>query len=263
MLGAIIGDIVGSRFEFGPAPAKDFKLFTDDCRFTDDTVCTIAVADALLNERDYTDALQDWCHRYPDVGYGPRFYDWLHQPNPLPNNSCGNGAAMRVSSVGWLLDDYEKVLREAKRSAEVSHCHHEGIKGAQCTAELIFWLRQARFTKDDIPSRVKKYFGYDIPPLNDIVRIGGTGHFDSLCQETVPWAIRCFLDANDFEETVRLAVMCDGDTDTKAAIAGSIAEAHYDIPETIVEQALSYLPHDILSIIDQFYEHMQHQMGVG
>lgn len=254
MLGAIIGDIVGSRFEFGPPPERDFKLLTEDCRFTDDTICTIAIADAQLNGKTYQDALQEWCHRYPDGGYGPRFQDWLQQPNPLPNNSCGNGAAMRVSSVGWLQNDYATVLREAKRSAEVSHCHSEGIKGAQCVAELIYWLRQTRFSKADIPSRVKKYFGYDIPPLHDIMRIGSTGHFDSVCQETVPWAIRCFLDANDYEETIRLAVCCDGDTDTKAAIAGSLAEACYDIPEELVEQALSFLPADMLDIIDQFYE---------
>ena len=261
MIGAIIGDIVGSRFEFGEAPEKDFKLFTDECDFTDDTICTMAVADAVLNGRGYRESLLDWCRRYPKPkgDYGPRFHDWLRSAHHLPNNSCGNGAAMRVSAVGWLFDDYRDVLTEAKRSAEVSHCHSEAIKGAQCTAELIFWLRHMRITKDDVERKVKKYFGYDIPPLRDICKIGSEGHFDSICQETVPWAIRCFLDANDFEETLRLAVMADGDTDTKATIACSIAEAYYQVPEGLIEKAISYLPHDMLDVLDQFYERQQEE----
>jgi ADP-ribosylglycohydrolase len=190
-------------------------------------------------------------------GYGPRFFDWINSADPLPNNSCGNGAAMRVSAVGWLFDDYETVIREAQRTAEVSHCHSEGIKGAQCTAELIFWLRTLRIQKSEVEGKVKKFYGYDIPPLADIMRIGGLGHFDSVCQETVPWAIRCFLDSNDFEGCVRMAVMCDGDTDTKAAIAGSIAEASYEVPEWMVERAMGYLPKDMLAILEQFYEYQQ------
>lgn len=259
MIGAIIGDIVGSQFEFGVPPIEDFKLFTDECDFTDDTICTIAVADAILNEKPYKETLHEWCRRYPNPkgGYGARFHDWILADNPLPNNSCGNGSAMRVSAVGWLFDDYEDVLKQAKRSAEVSHCHAEGIKGAQCTAELIFWFRHMRITKNDVEQKVEKYFGYEIPPLKDIIKIGSEGHFDSICQETVPWAIRCFLDANSFEETIRLAVRCDGDTDTKAAIAGSIAEAYYGIPENIVDQAIDYLPTEMLDILDQFYNRLQ------
>lgn len=262
MIGAIIGDIVGSRYEFGPPPERDFPLFTDDCGYTDDTICTVAVADAILHGRPYREALHEWCRRYPRPkgGYGPRFQDWIESDNPLPNNSFGNGAAMRVSPVGWLFDDFEQVMHEARRSAEVSHCHSEGIKGAQCTAELIFWLRTLRITKSEVEGKVKKFYGYDIPPLKDIKRIGSLGHFDSICQETVPWAIRCFLDANDFEETIRLAVMCDGDTDTKAAIAGSIAEAYYEVPEWMVEKAMSYLPQDMLAVLEQFYEHQQRNL---
>ncbi|MBQ6682463.1 MAG: ADP-ribosylglycohydrolase family protein [Prevotella sp.] len=256
MIGAIIGDIVGSRFEFGGPPEKDFKLFTDDCSYTDDTICTVAVADAIMNGKPYRDALLEWCRRYPNPmgGYGPRFLDWIESEKALPNNSCGNGAAMRVSPVGWLFDDYKQVLMEAQRSAEVSHCHSEGIRGAQCIAEVILWLRHMRFKKEELARKVKKFFGYDILPLRDIMRIGSTGHFDSICQETVPWAIRCFINANNFEETIRLAVMCDGDTDTKAAIAGSIAEAYYPVPSHLVEQAVSYLPKDMLDILDQFLE---------
>ena len=150
MLGAIIGDIVGSRFEFGPAPEENFKLFTDKCGFTDDTVCTIAVADAVLNERPYDEALLDWCARYPHPmgGYGNRFWKWVCSGGAHPMDSCGNGSAMRVSAVGWLFDDWQTVKEEARKSAEVSHDHPEGIKGAQCVAEAIFWLRNMRFLKD-------------------------------------------------------------------------------------------------------------------
>ena len=165
MLGAIIGDIVGSRFEFGPTPEKDFELFTDECSYTDDTICTVAIADAILNERSYKEALLDWCHRYPEPmgGYGNMFYDWLHETNPQPKNSFGNGAAMRVSPVGWLFSDWEEVIAEAKKTAEISHNHEEGIKGAQCIAEVICWLRHMRFTKSDVERKIEKFYGYELP----------------------------------------------------------------------------------------------------
>ncbi len=256
MLGAIIGDIAGSRFEFGAAPQKDFELFTDECSYTDDTICTVAIADAVLNHRNYQEALLDWCRRYPDPmgGYGDRFYDWIHSRNPQPMNSFGNGSAMRVSPIGWLFTDWQDVIEEAKKSAEVSHNHPESIKGAQCTAEVICWLRYMRYTKPDVEKKVKKFFGYELPPMKDILKIGAQGHFDGTCQETVPMALRCFMDANDFEETIRMAVLCDGDTDTKACIAGSIAEAYYEIPEWMIEKAFSYLPDDMLAILEQFYD---------
>lgn len=262
MIGAIIGDIIGSRFEFGPPPKEGFELFTNECNFTDDTICTIAIADAILNQRLYQEALLDWCHRYPNPmgGYGSMFHQWLLSPNPLPYSSFGNGSAMRVSAVGWLMDDYHDVLREAKRSAEVTHCHHEGINGAQCVATLIYWLRTVRVTKDEVESAVKRNFGYTIPPLKDIYKIGRQGHFDSTCAETVPWAIRCFLESENFEDAVRKAVMADGDTDTKAAITASIAEAFYEIPESYIEQAYAYLPEDMLEIIEQFYTIIQNRM---
>ena len=262
MIGAIIGDIVGSQFEFSHPPMRDFSLFTSDCDYTDDTICTIAVADAILSGTDYATALHSWCRRYPEPmgGYGSRFLSWVQSDNPLPNNSCGNGSAMRVSPVGWLFDDYQDVMREAKRSAEVSHCHAEGVKGAQCVAMVIYWMRHMRVIKTDVEKRVAKYFGYEIPPLKDIMKIGSEGHFDSICQETVPWALRCFLDANSFEETIRLAVLCDGDTDTKAAIAGSIAEAYYGVPDSIVDQAIEYLPDEMLTVLDRFYDRLNEQM---
>lgn len=257
MIGAIIGDIVGSRFEFSDQGlCEGFELFTPDCSYTDDTICTVAVADAILNKRSYKESLLDWCRRYPHPmgGYGNRFARWITSPDPQPINSFGNGSAMRVSPVGWLFSDYAEVMEEAKKSAEVSHNHPEGIKGAQCVAEVICWLRNMRFVKTDIEKKVHKFYGYDIPPMADILKIGAEGHFDGTCQETVPMALRCFLDANSFEETIRLAVLCKGDTDTKSAIAGSIAEAYYHPSESLVEQAMSYLPEDMLNILHQFYD---------
>ena len=263
MIGAIIGDIVGSRFEFGAVPQKDFEFFTPDCAYTDDTICTMAIADAVLNERDYQESLLDWCRRYPDPmgGYGNRFYQWINADNPVPMNSFGNGSAMRVSPIGWLFDEWGDVIEEAKKSAMVSHNHPEGIKGAQCIAETICWLRLMRFSKSDVERKVEKFFGYELPPMRDIKKIGSEGHFDGTCQETVPMALRCFMDANSFEDTIRLAVLCDGDTDTKACIAGSVAEAYYPVPEGMIEKAISYLPDDMLNILGQFYERIQDSCG--
>jgi len=261
MIGAIIGDIAGSRFEFGEKPEKDFKLFTNDeyCGYTDDTICTVAIADAILNNKNYKDTLLYWCRKYPNpIGaYGGRFQDWLESDNPKPYGSFGNGSAMRVSPVGWLFNEYNAVLEEARKSAEPSHNSEEGIDGAQCVATLIYWLRTCRINKDEVESAVKKGWGYDIPTLEDIYKIGAVGHFDSTCQETVPWAIRCFLESDNYEDAIRLAVLADGDTDTKAAITGSIAEAYYDIPEDLIEKACSYLPDDMLNIVEQFYDTIQ------
>jgi len=255
MIGAIIGDIVGSRFEFGDPPQENFELFTPECNFTDDTICTVAIADAVMNGKSYKESLQYWCRRYPDPmgGYGSRFYSWFNSDNPQPNNSCGNGSAMRVSPIGWLFDDINQTKEEARKSAEVSHNHEEGIKGAECVASLIHWLRTCRVPKEKVESRVKRIYGYEIPSLKDIYRIGRLGHFDATCQETVPMAVRCFLESNNFEEAIRLSVMVDGDTDTKADITGAIAAAYYDVPDDMVEKALSYLPGDILDIVEQFY----------
>lgn len=258
MLGAIIGDIVGSRFEFDAVPEEGFELFTDECDFTDDTICTVAIADAILKGRDYKDSLVEWCLRYPNPkgGYGNMFLKWLNEPNHAPQASYGNGSAMRVSPVGWLFDDYNEVLQQAKMSAEVSHCHSEGIRGAQCVATAVYWLRTTRLLKHELASAVSRNFKYQIPPLQDIFRIGGNGHFDATCQETVPYALRCFLDANNFEETLRNAVMARGDTDTKAAIACSIAEACYEIPDEIADRALEFLPVEMLTVVEQFCDRL-------
>ena len=263
MLGAIIGDIIGSRFEFSEPPKPGFKLFTPECSYTDDTICTIAIADAIMNGKSYRDALLEWCRRYPNPmgGYGNRFYHWLFDEGTPSTDSFGNGSAMRVSSIGWLFDDYDSVKEQSRRSAEVSHSHPEGIKGAQCVASLIYWLRTCRVTKEQVAASVKRSFGYEIPPMRDILRIGSHGHFDGTCQETVPMAIRCFLDAESFEETIRLAVLCDGDTDTKAAIAGSIAEAYYEIPTELLEHAFAYLPAEMLDVLQQFLRQVKDNIG--
>ncbi len=263
MIGAIIGDIVGSRFEFGDPPQKGFELFTQECNYTDDTICTVAVADAVLRGIDYEQSLKEWCRRYPNPmgGYGNRFYHWLFDEGTPSTDSFGNGSAMRVSSIGWLFDDYDSVKEQSRRSAVVSHSHPEGIKGAQCVASLIYWLRTCRVTKEQVAASVKRSFGYEIPPMCDILRIGSHGHFDGTCQETVPMAIRCFLDAESFEETIRLAVLCDGDTDTKAAIAGSIAEAYYEIPTELLEQAFAYLPAEMLDVLQQFLRQVKDNIG--
>ncbi len=262
MIGAIIGDIIGSRFEFGPKPEKNFTLFTDECSYTDDTICTVAVADAILKGKDYKSSLLEWCRRYPSPmgGYGARFIKWMTEDDPQPNGSFGNGSAMRVSAVGWLFDEFRDVVDEAEKTAAVSHNHAEGIKGAQCIATLIYWLRTCRITKDEVENAVRRKFGYKIPPLNDVYKIGAEGHFDATCQETVPAAIRCFIDSTDFENTIRLAVMADGDTDTKAAIAGSVAEAFYDIPGEMTEKAMSYLPNDMLDVIERFLDRMRNDI---
>jgi ADP-ribosylglycohydrolase len=253
MLGAIIGDIVGSRFEFDEIPQPDFEFFLDKprCNYTDDTVLTIAVCDAVVNHRDYGVALHDWGNRYPNPkgGYGGMFLNWLKDPNRVPQNSWGNGAAMRISPIGWLFDDYLTVTNEAKKCTLVSHCHSEAVKGAQCVAALVFLLRTARIGKEQVENFVLRKFGYRLPPLKDINKIGAEGHFDSSCQETVPMAIRCFIESSSFEDAIRKAVMARGDTDTKADICGSLAEAFYGIPPAFAEKALEYLEPDMLQVI--------------
>lgn len=263
MLGAIIGDIVGSRFEFDESPVEGFELFTPQCSYTDDTICTIAIADAILNHRSYKDSLLDWCHRYPNPmgGYGDLFHHWLNSDHSHPSSSYGNGAAMRVSPIGWLFDDYHEVLREAEQSAMVSHAHREGIKGAQCVATVIYWLRTVRMAREDMENAIWHNFGYKIPSLKDIYKIGDEGHFDATCQETVPYAFRCFLESQSFEEAIRISVLAKGDTDTKTAICGSMAEAFYEIPEEFVEKAYEYLPDDMLDIIEQFYSSIQQEIS--
>ncbi|MBQ1884348.1 MAG: ADP-ribosylglycohydrolase family protein [Bacteroidales bacterium] len=249
MLGAIIGDIVGSRFEYGGRNVSNFKLFTPECAFTDDTICTVAIADAIINGAEYSDNLVKWCTKYPFPlgGYGSKLTQWLKSEHQKPYDSWGNGSAMRVSAIGWAFDSEAKTVKEAIKSAKPTHSHPEGIKGAICVANLIYVLRNKQLLKEDVADYVKEHFEYNMPILSEV-----KGMHDS-CMEAVPDAIECFLEAHDFESTIRNAVELGGDTDTTAAIAGSIAEAKYPIPQEMKEQALKYLDNDMKAIIAEFF----------
>lgn len=250
MWGAIAGDIIGSVYERRPIKTTDFPLFQPRSRFTDDTVLTVAVAHAILGDGDYAASLQQFGRRHPNAGYGGSFISWIFAEEPQPYNSWGNGSAMRVSPVGLAFDDEETVLREARRSAEVSHNHPQGIKGAQATALAIYLARQGQ-EKETIRTEIAERFGYNLQRSVDDIR--PTYRFDVSCQGTVPEAIIAFLDADDYEQTVRLAVSLGGDSDTLACIAGSVAEAYYGaVPAPIVEQARHTLADDLLEVVSQF-----------
>ena len=252
MLGAIIGDIVGSRFEFNNTNQTNFTLFTPDCNFTDDTICTIAVADALLNGSDFGDTIHRWCRKYPypTGGYGGSFARWVHSDIPKPYNSFGNGSAMRVSPCGWL-PTRQEVLSHARQSAECTHNHPEGIKGAMCIADCIYHAHVGA-DKSEMVALVTKEYTYPLDMTCHEIRSINT--FNETCQVTVPQAIVCFVESTDFENSIRLAVSIGGDSDTIAAITGSIAEAYYGIPENIEQKALSLLTPEMKRVIKQFNE---------
>lgn len=252
MLGAIIGDIVGSRFEFDNTKTTRFDLFAKECSFTDDTICTVAVADAILNGHTYQDSLRTWCWRYPHPmgGYGASFARWLASNCPQPYHSFGNGSAMRVSPVGWLFDDAMEAEYEAARSAEVTHDHPEGIKGAQVVALSIFMLRRGN-TKEQVTRFVESKYG-KIPAYRPF-----SNPFDESCMNAVPVAVSCFLASTNFEDAIRRAVVVGGDSDTIAAITGSLAEAYYGIPAAIRDAGLAYLPSEKKNIVNQFYNRVR------
>lgn len=261
MLGAIIGDIVGSPYEFDyrNIKTKDFPLFSKQSEFTDDTVMTIAVAEALLNagtmaslneiRASVVKQMQSWGLRYPNAGYGARFIRWLIQKNPKPYNSWGNGSAMRVSSVGWLYDSLERTLEVAKATADVTHNHPEGIKGAQATAAAIYLARNGK-DRPEIRAYIEKTFGYDFSRTCDEIR-PTYRHVES-CQETVPEALTAVWEGKDFEDTIRLAVSLGGDSDTLTCIAGGVAEAIWGVPEDIKSEALSRLPEEMKAVYEAF-----------
>ena len=254
MLGAIIGDIIGSRFEFENRLSTDFELFTSDCAFTDDTVCTIATADALLKNIPFEKSLRHWCRKYPNPkgSYGGSFRIWIHSPDPKPYHSFGNGSAMRVSPCGRWSKDRETVLKYARMSAECTHNHPEGIKGAMAIADCIYQAGQSYGSKEMIRNLASDEYGYDLNMTCDSIR--RTNKFNETCQVTVPQAIVCFLESHDFENAVRLAVSVGGDSDTIAAMTGSIAEAFYgNIPKDILTTALTYLPNEMLDVVYDFY----------
>lgn len=253
MLGAIIGDIAGSVYEFHPHKSKDFPLFSEKSAFTDDTVMTLAVAEALMNggaEEDYIASMQRWGRRYPDGGYGGRFFGWLFQKEPQPYNSFGNGSAMRVSPVAWFYDSLEAVENAAALSARVTHNHPEGIKGAQATAAAVFLARTGH-GKREVRSYLSARFGYDLSRTCGEIRPGY--HFDVTCQGSVPEAIIAWLDSDGFEDAIRNAVSLGGDSDTQAAVAGAIAQAEYGIPPEIAREAYRRLDAPLQTLADDFF----------
>lgn len=249
MIGAIIGDIIGSIYEGNPIKTTAFPLFGMKSDYTDDTVLTVAVAYSILNKVDYAISFKNFGRKYT-AGYGSRFYDWLYSLDNAPYNSCGNGSAMRVSPIGFAFDSIDEVLSEAKKSAEVTHNHIEGIKGAQAIA-LAIYLARMNITKKEIKREITERFAYNFDRTLDEIR--PPYFFKSSCQESVPESILAFTESDTFEGAVRNAISLGGDADTMACIAGGIAQAFYkEIPEGIIREAKSKLPAEFVEIIDKF-----------
>ena len=260
MYGAILGDIIGSPYEFDQGDkTKEFPLFSKRSKFTDDSVMTIAVADALLATGKDTDektccehlvkSMKKWGQMYPNAGYGARFYHWVLTDEPEPYGSFGNGSAMRVSAAGWLYDTLERTLEVAEWTSQVTHDHPEGIKGAKATAGIIFLARNGT-SKEEIRKFAEEQIGYDLSRTCDEIR-PGYHHVES-CQETVPEAITAFLESDSYEDAVRTAVSLGGDTDTLGAICGAMAEAFYGIPEELKEECRNRVGEDMLDVLSRF-----------
>lgn len=256
MIGAIIGDIVGSRFEFNNTDRKDFKLFTKDCDFTDDTICTVAVADAILRNVSFKDSLLHWCHKYPNPmgAYGGSFSAWLHSPTHEPYNSFGNGSAMRVSPCAFADVSFADALRLAYDSAACTHNHAEGVIGAVVTVRIIREIQDCVMchnsevmAKNHAASIISTYYGCDWDKHLPV-----SGFFDVTCQGCVPLAVAIINKSNSFEDAIRNAVAYGGDSDTLAAIVGSMAEALWGVPEELKRQAFTYLPEEMKEVINQF-----------
>ena len=257
MIGAIAGDIIGSVYEQHPIKTKEFPLFDSRCRFTDDSVLTVAVADSILTGRPYQESMRDIGRRYPAAGYGGAFIQWLHSSDPRPYNSWGNGSAMRVSPVGFAFATEDEVLHQAQKTAEISHNHPEGIKGAQATALAVFLARTVQ-DKEKIRRQIRQRFGYDLDRAVDDIRPGYT--FDVSCQKTVPEAIIAFLDSQSYEDAVRNAVSLGGDSDTLACITGAIAEAFYGaVPPRIRTKVKALLTPDLWAITENFCRQYREQ----
>lgn len=248
MLGAIIGDIVGSRFEFNNVKRSDFDLFASECDYTDDTICTMAVADAILNDKSYKDCLLSWCRRYPHPmgGYGGSFAHWVFSDTQQPYNSYGNGAAMRVSPIAWLFDTLAEVGDQAALSAEPTHNHPEGVKGARTIALCVRMLLNGS-SKEEIARFVIQEYAA-LPPF-----VPFSNPFDETCMNAVPVSVACFVESTGFEDAIRKAIIIGGDSDTIAAITGSLAEAYYGIPPAIQRAGIGYLPEEMKGILRLFY----------
>ena len=259
MYGAFLGDMIGAPYEFDRGDkTKDFPLFGRRSQFTDDSVMTAAVAQALLDTLGQDDdavkaalvrAMQRWGHKYPNAGYGFRFYGWLRAKDPQPYNSCGNGSAMRVSAAGWLFDSLEDTRHAARLTAVVTHNHPEGIKGAEAVAAAILLARTGK-TKDDIKAYITDTFDYDLSRTCDEIR--PTYRHVETCQKTVPEAFAAFFEGEDFEDVIRTAVSLGGDCDTLTCIAGSIAEAYDGVPDALKQACIDRLPKDILEVLRRF-----------
>ena len=262
MYGAILGDIIGSPYEFDMGnKTKNFPLFSKDSCFTDDTVMTIAVAEAFMDAPDdenvirqrLIQSMQKRGHRYPGAGYGARFICWLALKDATPYNSFGNGSAMRVSSVAWLYNDLDTVRRMARLSAEVTHNHPEGIKGAEATAAAIFLARTGH-SKVEIKSYIETEFHYDLSRTCDEIR--PTYYHVESCQETVPEAITAFMEGDSFEDVIRTAVSLGGDCDTLTCIAGSIAEGFYGVPDELKQECRDRISENLRSVLDAFDQYL-------
>lgn len=258
LYGAILGDMIGAPYEFDMGTkTKDFPLFTNQTEFTDDSVMTVAVAEALLNNMDgdsdsqkraVIEAMRRWGRKYPHAGYGARFSWWLTSENPKPYGSWGNGSAMRVSAAGWLYKSLDRTRDVARITAEVTHNHPEGIIGAESIASAIY-LARAGADKKTIRDYIVDEFGYDLSRTCDEIR--PTYHHVESCQETVPEAITAFMEGNSFEDAIRTAVSLGGDCDTLTCIVGSIAEAFYGVPEDMKKECRKRLPGDMLRVLDK------------
>lgn len=250
MIGAIAGDVIGSVYEGFPIKTTNFPLFDPHCTFTDDTVLTVAIAQAILHKKDYAAALKSFGQRYPHAGYGASFRQWIFSPESKPYNSWGNGSAMRVSPVGFAFDSIEAILAEAEHTAEVTHNHPEGIKGAQATALAVFLARQGS-SKEEIRTAVSARFGYDLERRLEEIR--PDYRFDISCQGSVPESIVAFLEADSVEAAIRNAISLGGDSDTMACIAGGIAHAYYQtVSEEITAFVRQKLPAEFLEVVDEF-----------
>jgi ADP-ribosylglycohydrolase len=250
MLGAIAGDVIGSIFEWNNVKTKNFSLFSTDTCFTDDTVLTVALAEAILAGTDYDRVMREYYYRYPQAGYGGSFHDWALSAAPAPYSSWGNGAAMRISPAAYAYDTLDEVLLWSEHFTALTHNHPEGIKGGQATAAAIFIARKGG-SKADIRHFIEDRFGYDLSRTVDGIR--ATYDFDESCQGTVPEALTCLLEASDFEDAIRNAISIGGDSDTLACITGSVAEPLFGgVPEPIAQFVVGKLDHHLRGVTTDF-----------
>ncbi len=252
MIGSILGDIIGSTYEFNPTKDYNFQLFTKEMAFTDDTVLTFAVIESLLDKKPFDKSIHKWGNLYPGLSYGLRFSQWLASDNPQPYNSFGNGSAMRVSPVGLVFPSRVQVLKYAKLSAEATHNHSEGIKGAQ-TVALAIHLACQGVDKSVIKTEIENEYGYDLS--KSYQQIQPDYKFDETCQGSVPESLIAFFESTDFESAIRLAVSLGGDADTQACIVGGIAEAYYKkIPQDITDKCMSLLTPEMKKLLKRLYK---------